>query len=45
MDPISYPWLLNLSSWGVWLALAALKSLLILLFLEGILASSVTSFL
>ena len=38
MDPISYPWLLNLSSWGVWLALAALKSLLILLFLEGILA-------
>jgi hypothetical protein len=38
MDPIPYPWLLYLSSWGVWLAVAALKSLLILLFLEGILA-------
>ena len=37
MDPIPYPWLLYLSPWGVWLAVAALKSLLILLFLEGIL--------
>ena len=34
MDPNSYPWLLDLSSWEVWLAIAALKSLLILLLLE-----------
>ena len=44
MDPISYPWLVYLSAWGVWLALVALKSLLILLFLEGALAVFAKSF-
>ncbi len=39
MDPIFYPWLQQYSSsWGVWLALIALKGLLILALLEGVVA-------
>ena len=37
MDPNSYPWLVYLSSWGVWLGIAALKRFVILVFLEAIL--------